>query len=255
MPSIIPVVDLLDGQVVHAVGGNRTAYIPIQSRLVSSSSPVEIAQAMSRACDAEQIYVADIGAYLGKLRDWKTIAELTSWCRKSKTRLMVDLAIEDVATAMDALDRLVHFDPSPTSGPRLILALESFQNLRELPEIVDAHPHRTLFSLDLYQGEIRAADMTIADMAPEAIVAFVLRCRMSAIIVLDTADVGTRQGCSTAGILRPLQRATWPVLRPVEWIGGGGVRDRADVMALQAAGCNGVLVSTALHNQSLTRFE
>ncbi|OYW33222.1 MAG: hypothetical protein B7Z51_01785, partial [Methyloversatilis sp. 12-65-5] len=65
MPQIIPVIDLMNGQVVHARRGDRQAYQPLQSSLVDGCDPHDVAQALIEATGARQVYVADIDAIRG----------------------------------------------------------------------------------------------------------------------------------------------------------------------------------------------
>ena len=59
---IIPVIDLLDGQVVHARCGERHRYQPIQSTLCKGSEPLDILLAMLELYPFEQLYIADINS-------------------------------------------------------------------------------------------------------------------------------------------------------------------------------------------------
>ena len=59
---LIPVIDLMRGQVVRAVRGNRHAYRPIVSQLCAGSDPLDIARALCRHCASSRLYVADLDA-------------------------------------------------------------------------------------------------------------------------------------------------------------------------------------------------
>ena len=63
---IIPVIDVLAGVVVRAVGGKRADYRPIQSKLTPSANPVSVAKALVAATGAEEVYVADLDAIMGQ---------------------------------------------------------------------------------------------------------------------------------------------------------------------------------------------
>jgi phosphoribosylformimino-5-aminoimidazole carboxamide ribotide isomerase len=68
-------------------------------------------------------------------------------------------------------------------------------------------------------------------------------------IVLYWADVGPRRGGADTRTLCRALRQGFPELRIVS---GGGVRDAADVEVLFDAGCDNVLVASALHDGTLT---
>ena len=57
---IIPVIDVMGGQVVRAVGGRRSEYRPIVSKLTDSTEPVEVAKALLGATGVGEIYLADL---------------------------------------------------------------------------------------------------------------------------------------------------------------------------------------------------
>src|SRR5262245_28895238 len=60
--QIIPVIDLLGGKVVRGIGGRRSEYRPIESKLVSSSDPAEVAAAFVEHFGSTTCYVADLDA-------------------------------------------------------------------------------------------------------------------------------------------------------------------------------------------------
>ena len=60
--NIIPVLDLMNGQVVHAKHGDRLNYLPIQSTLCSSSQPLAIVDAFLELYPFKKLYIADINA-------------------------------------------------------------------------------------------------------------------------------------------------------------------------------------------------
>src|SRR5437868_5115866 len=62
---ILPVMDLLRGQVVRAVAGRRAEYRPIVSRLAASADPVAIAHAFRARLGVEELYIADLDAIGG----------------------------------------------------------------------------------------------------------------------------------------------------------------------------------------------
>src|SRR3954464_12378669 len=68
--QVIPVVDLMHGQVVRGVRGERQAYRPIVSRLAAGSAPCDIARALRAAAPPPEghdplLYVADLDAIQG----------------------------------------------------------------------------------------------------------------------------------------------------------------------------------------------
>ena len=61
-PRIIPVLDVMNGQVVRAVGGEREKYQPILCPFTGSRKPFDVASALVQMAKANELYVADLDA-------------------------------------------------------------------------------------------------------------------------------------------------------------------------------------------------
>jgi len=238
---IVPVIDLKGGQVVRGVAGQREQYQPVQSPLVRDAHPATVARAFVDRLGFQQTYVADLDAISGgplSEREYQQIAA-------SGASLLVDAGVGDVAAA-EAVQTVF------TNGRELdgiIVGLESLAHPYDL-RVLAAHlgPELGLFSLDLKAGQLLSgasawSGRNATDIADTAIGAGFRR-----LIVLDVASVGVGQGPSVTELCRAL-RARHP---HIELISGGGVRHIHDVHALLAAGCDGVLVASALHDERIT---
>ena len=82
---------------------------------------------------------------------------------------------------------------------------------------------------------------------PVALAQRAVGCGVSAVIVLDLARVGASVGVDP-GMLAAMRAA----VPNAELVAGGGIRDADDVARAAEAGCDGVLVGTALHTGSLS---
>src|SRR4051794_23437478 len=74
---IIPVIDLLHGQVVRGIGGRRSEYQPIQSRIAADARPSTVARALVEQFVFDTAYVADLDAITAgrcSTNQWKQIA-------------------------------------------------------------------------------------------------------------------------------------------------------------------------------------
>ena len=60
--DIIPVLDILNNKVVKAVKGDRTKYEPINTKLYNSIEPIEIINQLSKRYSPHIIYIADLDA-------------------------------------------------------------------------------------------------------------------------------------------------------------------------------------------------
>ena len=60
--QLLPVMDLLDGQVVRAIAGQRANYRPIVSGLVGSAEPAAVMRALLGLARFSGFYIADLDA-------------------------------------------------------------------------------------------------------------------------------------------------------------------------------------------------
>ncbi len=93
--KVIPVIDILNGIVVHAVRGKRQEYRPLTSILCKSVEPLEVAKAF-KALGFSELYIADLDAihwwHLRIFGIFKRIA------RETGLKLMVDAGVSDLET-------------------------------------------------------------------------------------------------------------------------------------------------------------
>jgi phosphoribosylformimino-5-aminoimidazole carboxamide ribotide isomerase len=229
-PRIIPVIDVIGGEVVHAVGGDRARYWPLRSRLTDSTRPADVARALLEATGARELYVADLDAIR-----WG--AE-TQGVREMLAGIECELLIDRGGTGAQ---------PAATNV-REIYALEC-----RLPaDRYRRHARTTgaIFSIELRDGRLvdgwqdwgLPSPLGTAGLARKA---YDLGYR--AFIILDLARVGLGKGSGTDELLRAL-RDEYP---DVELIAGGGVKTRDDITRLGEAGADAVLVASAIHNGTL----
>ncbi len=234
--QIIPVLDLLGGQVVHAAGGNRAGYQPITSQLCASADPLEVAQAIWEQFGLAEFYLADLDALTGGLPQWEWYQRLA----KLPVQWLVDCGPqtkEQVGHLVDAWDGKL---------AQTILSLESLSTPQQLAGLIAAVGVSSLtFSLDLR----RSVPLATRDWPddPLKIAELAVGSGIHRLIVLELAAVGGEQGPGTMGLCQAI-RQRFPLIHLAS---GGGVRHLEDVQDFQAAGCDAVLVATALHRGQL----
>jgi phosphoribosylformimino-5-aminoimidazole carboxamide ribotide isomerase len=242
--KILPVIDLLGGQVVHAVRGDRSRYRPLQTQLIGGSDPCNLAGALRTEFGWQSIYVADLDAIQGRPPNRAQIDQLLA----SEYDLWLDAGLTSLADA-------VYWSQIEVGGHRLrsiIVGLESLRSARELRSIVDGlGPERVVFSLDLRAGQpILGADDWDAPDTPMLVHA-IAAAGIRRWIVLDLASVGGSAGTPTLGICRYLRQQ----LADAQITSGGGVRDLTDLRQLQCSGCDYALVATAIYQGRLTKAD
>lgn len=221
--EIIPVIDLKDGQAVHARRGLRDAYQPVRSPLCQSSDPLEVAQSFLAIHPFAKLYLADLDAIQGRGDNLAVLERLRA--ALPALRLWVDSGLADEAACRAWLARGLG---------DLVLGSESQADAGLLDRLVPyAAAGRVILSLD-FQGQ--------RFLGPDAILA---ACASwpGDVIVITLARVGAGLG-PDLDRLRGI-RASVPNGRVYA---GGGVRDVADLLALRKAGIAGALVATALHD-------
>lgn len=233
--EIIPVLDLQRGQAVHAQRGERSRYAPVESVLLGdrAGDALALARAYRALPSVRHCYVADLDAIQGGSRQEPLLGSLISGDGFG-SGVWLDAAI---ARAAD-VERVVHLG---VSG--IVVGLETLADRRELAGIVAAAAGaEVIFSLDLMHGRPMRRDGWSSGTPLEALAADVADAGVHGVIVLDLGRVGSDEGPGHLELVAALKRKLGcPVYH------GGGVRGPADLASLEATGCDGVLVGTALH--------
>lgn len=240
---VIPVIDLMDGNIVHGVAGRRETYQPIASQLVDSSLPAPVADAFVQKLGATECYVADLDAIEGGTPDWNTYGQIAA----AGLELWVDAGLSDVQDA-DQFKRLIGAG-APIKA--VIAGLESIGSAELLGRLLEEVGHdRLVFSLDLRQGQpiIPNASSDWKEVTAEGIARQAIELGVRRVIVLDLAQVGIAEGVKTLELCKTLRQLDVEL----EIISGGGVRGVDDLWQLRQAGCNAALVASALHDERLT---
>ena len=234
MSVILPVIDLKRGQVVHGFAGQRDEYRPIQSQLVDSPHPGKVAKAITQYVGCDDVYVADLDAIAGEEPDWNNFASI----HNQGVATWIDAGTGEVASVRELSLRV---------DSKIVIALETLKSLRSLEKIVESLPEdRLVFSLDMDAEQPMVCDAAASRLSAETIASYVVESGIQTMIVLDVAAVGTGH-TTTVDLCRKI-KSRYPDL---ELVSGGGVRNQSDVQRFVEAGCDRVLVATAIHQQSV----
>jgi phosphoribosylformimino-5-aminoimidazole carboxamide ribotide isomerase len=243
--ELIPVLDLMHGVAVHARGGVRHAYRPVQSKLLAGSAgyPVALARVYRAKLGATSCYVADLDAIEGRPPQNDLIRALASPIVGFGKGLLVDAAVTgpDIALGLIA-----------EGASQVIVGLETLGGLADLKKIVQSvGGERVIFSLDLKDGKpIHRGAERIAnrDNVGLELGARAAEAGCAGVLVLDIAAVGSGGGPRSLDLIDAFKR-----LLGVRVYSGGGVRSEDDLRALETAGCDAVLLGTALHDGSIVK--
>ncbi|KNZ30622.1 MAG: nickel transporter [Methylibium sp. NZG] len=228
--NIIPVIDLLHGQVVRAVRGERSAYRPIVSPLCGSSDPLAVARILCRHCASARLYVADLDALQGGVSQIATLRALLD--ADPALELWLDAGFADAGAAHAVLQAL-----APHAARVVpVLGSESLRSREALGTAFVALPNAVL-SLDRRDG--RRLDAAGCWDAPEL--------WPPRVIVMTLERVGADAGPDLDTLAEVRRKAPHATL-----IGAGGIRHPADLAQAAGAGADAWLVASALHDQRLT---
>jgi phosphoribosylformimino-5-aminoimidazole carboxamide ribotide isomerase len=233
--QVIPVLDLMNGQAVHAVGGRRAYYQPIQSILHASSEPLPLARALREALGARTLYLADLDAIGGRPPSQDIYREIIS--------LGFHLWIDPGVRAVASLAPLLELDPARST---IVVGLETVRGPGELIKIADqAGADRVVFSLDMFDGSPRiAAPAAWGTEVPLELAAAAIEYGVRHLLILDLARVGTGRGLGTHSLIEQIREDHPSVPLTV----GGGISRIKEVVDLRDAGAAAVLVGSAIHD-------
>lgn len=231
--NLIPVVDLLRGQVVRAVRGDRKAYRPIVSALCASSDPVTVARILCDHCAAHSLYVADLDALQGGAVQVAALAELLR--ALPGVALWLDAGLAD-AGAGEALRAQFGADAERVV---LVFGSESLRSREALERcFADEQGPGAVLSLDRRDGRrLDAAGCWDAvDLWPQRLI----------VMTLERVGSGAGPDLDTLQAVRALAPGATV-------IGAGGIRSPDDLARAAAAGADAWLVASALHDLQLPR--
>jgi phosphoribosylformimino-5-aminoimidazole carboxamide ribotide isomerase len=218
---IVPVIDLKDGIVVHARRGHRDDYAPLQSPLVDGCEPVAVARVLCGVCRTKTLYVADLDALGGDPVNEAVLGALAvvaePWVDAGATTPERAAALRRAGVARNVVGT-ESLEPGADIAPPVVL------------------------SVDLREGRLISPDPELASRGPTAAAPLARALNVRELLVIDLARVGSGAGPPLAAVAE-LAAA----LPGVAIYAGGGVRDDADLRALETAGAAGALVATALH--------
>ncbi len=244
--AVVPVLDLMIGQIVLAKAGNRDEYRPVETPLTFSSQPLDVAKAIFNQTGCDWLYLADIDSFAGANPNWKVYNELLNY----GFGLWVDAdwflegRFRQISENIEKPERLRIILSSETMS-----SLDQFAKLKELIES-DLEP---IFSLDQKAGQTITQRGELVGLTPLELVQHAYDQGVRSLIVLDLDSVGTMKGVASINDgVGPLIQEIKSQLLDMTLISGGGIREAADVQALLEAGCHHVLVASAIHQRKLT---
>ena len=228
--KLIPVIDILEGKVVHAKGGKRKLYQPLKSSLFSSSEPLDIVHKLEKI-GFNELYIADLDSIMKNQINFDLFENLRA---NSEIDLMVDAGITNKRQAIQLLNRDIN---------KIIIGTETLTHIKFLKNSINIFgKNRIILSLDLINNKVLNKLNPTFQNGPLAFLDSIRDFGLSQIIVLDLKRVGTSKGINTILVKKILREFDLDI------IVGGGIRNILELIQLEKLGIKGVLVGTALYS-------
>jgi HisA/HisF family protein len=226
--AIIPALDLKDGRVVHARGGARTEYRPIETPLGSAVDAIAIARGLLDATGSLALYIADLDALEGVGNHFDLCRDLASALPRND--LWIDAGFSNVTDCAFWLPL----------GATLVVGSESLTSIEDWQELRAAFSQGLVLSLDFDAEGQRGLQALFAEPGhwPERIIA------------MSLDRVGTANGPDVERLKDVVERAGRRAV-----YASGGIRVIGDLEAVADAGAHGALIATALHAGAVTQNE
>jgi phosphoribosylformimino-5-aminoimidazole carboxamide ribotide isomerase len=223
----IPVIDLMDGEVVRARMGDRASYRSLESPLSPTSDPVAVVRGLLAVYPFPTLYVADLDAIQRNGDNFPALRRIRA--KFPGLQMWVDNGAADAA----ALEAVI--------GAGLDAPVLGSESQRDSALIAQRRDSRqVVLSLDFRGDAFQGPAEILAEpgLWPQRV------------IVMTLARVG-----SSAGPDLKRFAAIRSIAGAREIYAAGGVRDAADLSALKAAGAAGALIATALHERRIVRAD
>lgn len=224
---VIPVIDIRNGLVVRATGGDRANYQPIRTPLANSSIPLDVARGLLGLHESLRwLYIADLDGIEGRGGNFDAVIHL------SETLPRVQFLVDDGSATVEAV---AAYRDHPRIRP--VIGSETLRDAAYLAEISQAVPQGAVLSLD-WRGDAALGPVELfqkPDLWPDDI------------IVMTLARVGSGRGPDVARLTQIKALAGNKRV-----YAAGGMRNLDDITALSGLAA-GVLVASALHDGAIGR--
>lgn len=226
--NIIPVLDLMNGQVVHAKHGDRLNYLPIQSTLCSSSQPLAIVDAFLELYPFKQLYIADINA-IQKSGNHRNIISSIALAFPN-----LEIYLDAGFSSAEDIHIFNELKVTPVVGSESITTIDAYR------AITKEHKKRMLLSLDFKNDVYQGPPALLQDS----------KYWPNELIVMSLSKVGSQSGPDLEKLkhLKEMSPQT-------KIYAAGGIRDLGDLNTLKSANIDGALIASAIHNGNLSQTD
>ncbi|MFX1280351.1 MAG: HisA/HisF-related TIM barrel protein [Promethearchaeota archaeon] len=232
--NVIPVLDILNSEAVHAVKGERNKYKPLKSKLFNSSDPLEILKILAYNFQFTEIYIADLDAIIKKKPNLVLL-------NKILTETEIHLIIDPGIVVSDDIYQYTKFKIK-----KLVIGLETIKRLKEVKNALSIiGKNKIIVSIDMYREKLLAQAKDIKNLTPKEIVNKIRRIGIDEVILLDLFRVGQKIGGipqTYLDIRNSFNGKTYV---------GGGIKDFTDILKYKQENFAGILIATAMYDGTI----
>ncbi|MDX2264271.1 MAG: HisA/HisF-related TIM barrel protein [Hyphomicrobiales bacterium] len=221
---VIPVMDVKDGRVVRAAGGDRRAYQPWRSPICPNADPLEAVAGFLRLRPFATLYIADLDAIERRRPQDELLWSINNRYPGIKIWLDSGLTAKQAAERSQNQSWLFH-----------VLGTESMKD--------DDDTHGL-------KGHILSLDFRKRGLLGPLDLQFDPALWPENVIVMSLDNVGSKSGPDKTVLAAT--RSNSPNTRIYA---AGGIRNLADLIELQGLGIDGALIATAFHDGTLGRAD
>ncbi|EMI52624.1 HisA/HisF-related TIM barrel protein [Rhodopirellula sallentina] len=265
---LVGVIDLKAGKAVHAVAGKRNEYQPVslvnEAANSAPDSPFPPDAAHVRASDGDpaalvrwyrrfgitRFYVADLDSLTDGEVQRESIERLIKDASNDSDALQPDRWLIDVGLRKDVIARHSKwltsnrfFASSDAASVQWIVASESAESV-DVIDTASRHcdPGGLILGVDFRDGRFIGPDKASEPAGVDAWMSRAKEAGINRALLIDVSAVGTGRSDASVSTLRGVaeRHPGW------RWISGGGCRQTKDVDAYVCAGCDEVLIASAL---------
>ncbi|MBM3712283.1 MAG: HisA/HisF family protein [Actinobacteria bacterium] len=235
---IIPVLDILNGKVIHGIRGERKKYKPIKSVITKSSNPLKVAETFKNKFGLNEIYIADLDSIMRKGDNSETI-------NKIKKKLMMKIMVDFGVRSIDDLDKEII-----KIVDEVIIGTETLESLKVLEKAIKLIGNeRIIVSIDMKNMKIVSKSKELR--TPEQTVKKIWNLGIKKFILLDLKKTGSMEGQN-----KKLEKLIKKLVNfDLYLITGGGIKSVEDIIELKKIGIRAALIATSLHNGKIRKMD
>ncbi|MBD3230393.1 MAG: hypothetical protein GF329_19595 [Candidatus Lokiarchaeota archaeon] len=237
---IIPVIDILNGQVVQGIRGEREKYRPIQSNFCESAEILDLVDKFVELFDFKEFYIADIDAIT---KNKENFFYLDRILENYDVKINIDAGISTLSRVKKIISHGVN---NLIIGTETLISIDFIDSLVNRIDNNDNNKLNIIISVDMYEGNILTKCDDLRDLSIKEVVKEFESYSINEFIILDLSRVGSQVG----GISEIVDEIITTTDSKI--ITGGGINSIDEIRKISKKEIDGVLIATAFHNGSIS---